>query len=669
LPDVENVQALDELFNAGREARRPFEPDAYLNVAFYLGNQWTRWDGSRVFRVPEALGLETDNRIMPAIRTEIAKMTKTRPKYVAVPRTQSDADIAGSRYAELAVDDAWKRHALNRKLRQALLWSRLAPKGYWKVWWDPTVGPAKDVLVHTEGEHAGRVVRDGRGGPWDPQTPLPDGYPPTVQRSVALGDICVEVRTFFHLVVDPYATEDGLESAEWVCEEAVFSRDHVERRFPDFVNGLNFDTDPSPGMLESRFAGGSGRGAGFSRTKGTRLREMWSRDWHVIWAPGGMEVLREPNPYPWLPYVEFSGLPAPGRFYGDSVVTHMRPQQVALNKRITQIENNADRIANPPLLIPSTMGDDWQWQGLPAEEVRFTPTGDPNAMPSFMPVPELPGYVQADPERIQQSILEISGQHEVSGAQVPAGVTAASAISMLQEADDTRLGPDVSAMEDSLAEAGKRILFFVRNYYTDERHLAISSEGGRWDVLAFKGPMVAGVESIEVQAGSGMPSSKAAKQAAIQQLLTLFTQNGQIISARDYRKILSEFEVGGLEHLFASVNRDEQQVEDENRRLSMGEAFEINSYDNDEAHVAFHHDFMKTSTYSALPPQVKAIFEEHVVAHMFRMTPPPMAPPDMATSAGAPTGSQDPGMPQPAPPSQAMSGSPPSPAVPSPSTR
>jgi hypothetical protein len=69
-------------------------------------------------------------------------------------------------------------------------------------------------------------------------------------------------------------------------------------------------------------------------------------------------------------------------------------------------------------------------------------------------VPEMPVYVQNQIGNIEQSIREISGQHEVSSSQVPAGVTAASAINLLQEQDDTRLGPDIADMETTLPTRG-----------------------------------------------------------------------------------------------------------------------------------------------------------------------------------------------------------------------
>src|SRR5204863_4780511 len=131
------------------------------------------------------------------------------------------------------------------------------------------------------------------------------------------------------------------------------------------------------------------------------------------------------------------------RFWPDSLVTQLRRRQVDLNRRLSQIAENAERIGNPPLLVPSSMGEDFTWNGLPGEVVVFQDNGSSNAAPAFMQVPEQPGYVREDIPRIEQSMMEISGQHEVSGAQGPAGVTAASALNLLQEADKTRLGPDV----------------------------------------------------------------------------------------------------------------------------------------------------------------------------------------------------------------------------------
>lgn len=674
----ETVTDLDALVTASQSVKRPFEWQAFLNIAFLAGHQWVAWDGNMLYepQVEEWREKVVDNRIQPFVRTEIAKMTKTRPQWTGIPDSQSDEDIAGARYAELALDDVWRRHDLVRKLRAALMWSRTTPAGFWKVWWDKTIGEPRDVLVysqsHPEPTLRGKSVKDNYQRPVDPgvMDQLPAELAQYVDTAkVSRGDVCIELRSFFDIYPDPLCGEEGLEAAEWVAEESVYSRDYCERHFPDFADRLKYDSEPSSGISESRMPGfAPNTGTTTGKAKGAKIREYWSKDKHTIWS-GSLKLEEESNSYPWLPYVMFRGIHSPGRFWPDNVVNHLRPRQVSLNKALSQIEENAERIGNPPLLVPSTMGDDWRWYGLPGEEVHYANTGSPNDRPGFMDVPRLPEYVLSIPDRAVQSMMEIGGQHEVSGAQVPTGVTAASAINLLQEQDDTRLGPDIADMEQSLTHAGNRILWCLAEYRTDEQHIAVASEEGQWDVEAFKGSMTKGCSRIEVRTNSGMPQSKAAKQAAIQQYAALFAQNGQIVNAREWKRWMDQMEMGGLSAVFAEIDRDERQVQEENRQLSLGAEFEINAYDNDQAHVEGHQDFQKTARYARLDPQVKQNFEAHVAAHRDRVTqlamasqPPPAGPPagqaGMPAAGSPPTGASTPTGP-PAPGPGAQNGAPP----------
>jgi hypothetical protein len=643
-----SVADLDDLLRASAAVRKPHEGDAYLNLSFFAGNQWVSYDGNMIFEpsLEDWREKVTDNRIRPLMRTEVAKMTKTRPQWVGVPVSQSDTDIAGARYAEDCLDDGWHRMNMLRKLRAGLLWSRVCKAGFWKIWWDPSVGDPRDVLVYGESHpQAGKLVRNQHGAPLE-ESALPQGVElDIVKRQVMPGEYRIDIRTFFEIYPDAHAGEDGLESAEHVMEEAVYTREYVRRHLGEFYDELTFDANPTGGITESRWPALQGTNVSVpENAKGVKLREYWDLKKHVIWTEGGRILVDEANPYPWMPYVMFRGAPVPGRFWPDCTVDDLRPRQVDLNKRLSQIAENAERIGNPPLTVPSSMGDDWQWQGLPGEVVEFQDNGSPNSRPAFMQVPEMPAYVQNDVDRILSSLMDISGQHEVSAGQVPAGITAASAISQLQEADDTRLGPDIADMEETLANAGKRILDLIDRYYDQERLIRVSGPDGAWDVAAFKDNMLKGCAEIQVQAGSGMPESKAAKQAAIAQILTMFVQNGVPIGEKQLRKVLSEYQVGGLEQFFASQQRDEAQINDENRRMAgmLEGVMPINDYDDDAAHVDGHTDFQKTARYQQLPEPTKMVFSEHVKAHRTRMlaaaAPVPGPPPPGAVPGSPPPG-------------------------------
>jgi hypothetical protein len=107
-------------------------------------------------------------------------------------------------------------------------------------------------------------------------------------------------------------------------------------------------------------------------------------------------------------------------------------------------------------------------------------------------------------------------------------------------------------------------------------------------------------------------------------VLNTLIQNGQAPPPRELRRILRDYEVGGLEHVFGSINKTQQQCTEEHRRLLRGEPVEINTYDDDETHVAEHEDFQRGPRYGALrlSPGGEMLMmgvEQHVQAHRDRI--------------------------------------------------
>lgn len=634
------VQDLEDLLKPSREIRRPFEGQWRLNLAFFAGQQWVAWDGQRLYE-PATGGKvrRTDNRIRGAILTDVAKMTKQQPVFVAAPRSADQEDLEAALIAERGFDWAWTEYGFTRKRRQALLWSRVATAGFISTMWDPQAGKSVRVLVGPDG----KALRKGDGSPVDPNDEnvdaiigaLPDEWQQGVnERTVAMGDLCFEVKTPFQMIPDEHAGEDGLESAGWIADESVQPLADMQARYPNFADKLSEDAVPQAGIVESRLSGWARPSS--DRKRGVKVTEFWANPGsrypqgkRCVWACG--QLLHEgPNDYGWLPYVMFRGSAMPGRFWPDCPVTHLIDPQLALNKRISQIDENASRIGNSPLMIPESMDEDLGWEGEPGEIWRYNALGTPDSFPRFLEVPEVPGYVREDVSRIEQSFREISGQHEVTSAQVPAGVTAASAINLLLEQDDTRLGPDIEDQEAALGNLGTRVLDLMGRYFTDERIMRLAGEDDAWEIFTFRGQQLREHTDISVQAGSGMPRSKAAKQAAMQQMLDLVLRYGLQLDQRTLRKFFKEYEVGGLERMFADISEDERKVNRENRRLGLGEPVAVNPWDNHEFEIAAHNEFRKSQRYELLVksnPDVAAAFEAHVGAHMMAIAPPPLPVP------------------------------------------
>jgi hypothetical protein len=583
-------------------------------LAFFVGEQWLAWDGRQLYRPSLRANRITivDNRIQPAVRMEVAKMTKSRPVFTVVPNTAQDDDTNAAQVAEQLMEYAWPHFHMQAMTTKALFWSRITGAGFLKVFWDASLGDRQKVLVGPDGQ----VLTDqsGKPMPGDSLPPLPG----VQAKTVAQGDVRVEVRSPFQMFVDPLA--DSFEEAEWVMEESVKSSDYVKRQYGKVVEP---DTPANPGLIEARM--GSVFLPGNGNYKGVKVREYWRKPcdahpngYRAVWAANQL-LYTDEHPFDPCPYVMLSSIPVPGRLWPTSIVEQLRGPQVELNKVKSQIAENRNRIGNPTILASKQAVQDpenfTRSISQPGAAYFFDDIGSPNAVPTYLQAPPLPPYVIDEIQRIEESIQEISGQHDVSSAQVPPGVTAASAINLLQEADDTRLGPGITDYEIQLGKVGQKILKLISNYYTDARTVRIAGENGAWEIFDFRGSMLNGNTHVRVQAGSAFPQSRAAKQAAMQELLTFFVQSGNPPKGRELAQFLQDWEVGGADRLISQYTKNETQINGENVKLIQGIPLPINEYDDDQDHVDGHQDYQKGARYQSLPPQIQHVFQQHVDAH------------------------------------------------------
>jgi hypothetical protein len=623
-PDVD-LQELKKLYSQAKAFRGKLESDWYLNLSYYMGDQWIFWNRGRIDRPKlESWRVKfVDNRILPTVVARVAKKTKSRPTFVCTPATADDSDMQNAEIAEKVLSNDWKSLNLDYQHLMVQFWAEICGAGFWKIYWDSSKGDSAQFLFGPDGEP---LKPEGKKSPMRADDSkaeilleLAKQQGVEIQeKEVAKGDMAVDVISPFELYPDPLAK--SMDECEWVIEEKIRSREYMQKVYG--MNSVTEDAEIPVGIAESRYASESAGGK--DRAKGVKVFEYFCRPnkkypqgkW-CVWAND--KVLKnttiEDSPYAEFPYVMFSSNLVPGRFWPTSITTQLRGPQTDLNKLQSQIRENAIRIGNPPVAISREANV--QWSGKIGEKVLFSDTVQ-NALPTFIQPPEIPVYVREEINRIQDSIREISGLHEISNASVPAGITAASAINLLQEADDSRLGPEIQLMEKTLAIAGNYILRLRAKWTDDKRIIHMAGEDGKWDIFSFKGEMLEKVINVDVQAGSGMPQSKAAKQAAMQELLNLALQYGVPLNQRSMRKFFQDYEMGGLDKLFQDLENDESQITRENRRLYQGEDVLPNDFDDDDLHIEGHEEEMKTSKWEQQDENVKGKFLAHWRLHKER---------------------------------------------------
>lgn len=615
-----------KLFQQSKYGRSRFEVDWYMNLSYFLGDQWIFWNRGFIDRprLEDWRVMFVDNRIRPIVVARAAKKTRNRPTFICIPATADEDDMHGAQIGEKILKHDWKVNDLDYKHLLAEFWVEICGAGFWKIYWDKTKGKGNQFVFGPDNKPVTM-----QGAPVKKDTPEAQVYEEIFlekgerfsYQQIAEGDVAIDVISPFELFPDPLAK--SLDECEWVIEEKIRSKEHIRKYYgEEYAAKASEDANIPAGIAESRMLGSSD--SANQGAKGVRLYEAYSRETKdypnglcVTWF--GDTVIRvtdnKESSYADFPYVMFQTDPAPGRFYPRPLLSDLRGPQTDLNKIQSQIRENAIRVGNPPIAISREANV--EWKGRIGEKVYFSDTVQ-NPIPKPIEVPEVPIYVREEVQRIENSMREISGIHEISNAKVPTGVTAASAINLLMEADDTRLGPEIQMMEKNLAIAGEYILRLRAKHTKNERIIRIAGEDGGWDISAYQAAVLNDILGVETQAGSAMPQSKAARQAAMTELLNMALQYQVPLNPRAMRRFFEDYEMGGLEKLFQDLENDETQVTRENRKLYNDEMVTINIQDNDDIHIESHEDEMKTAKYEKSSDTVKGKFIAHLMLHKQR---------------------------------------------------
>jgi hypothetical protein len=268
----------------------------------------------------------------------------------------------------------------------------------------------------------------------------------------------------------------------------------------------------------------------------------------------------------------------------------------------------------------------------PGLVVEYTPGFDP---PERVIPPELPAYFMQDQQANLNDMDYISNQFEITQGRTPPGVEAASAISYLQEENDSILLDTITSLEECVERIGYQAIMLAKQYWDPQKLVQIMSGNQVYEVMQFKTNSLPDQVDFRVQHGSMAPRSRAAKQAFILELI-----DKQLIPPMEGLKYL---EMSETARLYDELSIDTRQADRENFKMKsvqpptqmpeqgmqspMGEIpgqqpqpvqspVQVNEFDNHQAHVYCHTKFMKSQQYEQLDPQIQQLFLDHYKVHL-----------------------------------------------------
>lgn len=604
-------------FRQCQSERNRQERQWYLNYAFFSGNQYSQFrqiqNGSFDLYIPKAPYYKvriTINKVRQSIRKEISRLTAQKPNAQVIPASSEDADIFAAQAGEQIWDSLWRRLKVNKVIREAVFWQAVTGCGYIKSYWDPTKVDPEANMKNQDGQQK------------------------------IYGDIVIAPVTPFHIFV-PDLMEQDLEAQPYLIYAQAKERAWVKQNFNIDVSDAVTDSVESNVKTVMNLEGND------KKNGRVIVLEVWVKPGTLSELPdGGMFTIANnqivqgfdywPYDHGQYPVAKLDGVPS-GKFYGSSVIEDLIPLQRELNRSRSQLIESKNHMSKPQLLAEKGSVDPKRITSEPGLVIEYNPGLNP---PQPLPLQNLPSYVTEEINRLYQDISDISGQHEVSNGSTPPGVTAATAISFLQEQDESMIAAYYTSIEEAVEKIAAQSLVYVQSYWDEERTVKVVGLEGTFDVQTFKSSDLRGNSDIRIEGGSSLPTSRAAKQAFIMDLMKM----GFI----DPNQGLEFLEVGGLNKIYERIQVDKRQAQRENLKMrvitqedvmmhqqtwleeqppeaqtSIEEGLQleppplvpVNTWDNHQVHIDEHNNYRKSQYFDSADPFTKQIFEEHVRMH------------------------------------------------------
>ena len=282
------------------------------------------------------------------------------------------------------------------------------------------------------------------------------------------------------------------------------------------------------------------------------ISEKHPRGRYTAFIPGEQILKNEDNPYESIPLVDFHWTPTTTSFWGGDYVSDLVAPQRFLNKRLSQLGEQANAsIYGDELLGPSLKREDIPADypapienGLNEAGVKMVQRRDP---------PQLPGWFMQSVDLTIKLMREIAGGVDLfQESKFPGQLRGPMAVPMLQEIIDTQWGNLYQHIGQRMGKVKEMRVNRVKEFYPAFRTMHYTDRNMKDEVFIFQTSDIlrAGTDySVTVERGSLIPELRALREARIREhlqsplsVLYLDERTGRI----DKDKIAADLSMGDI---------------------------------------------------------------------------------------------------------------------------
>jgi hypothetical protein len=440
-------------------------------------------------------------------------------------------------------------------------------------------------------------------------------------KEFSLGEVDEAIPNVFNIFPQP---RERWEDVMYIMEEVVFDLDELADTF-----GSDAVKDIAPENILSERLSGFGTSAGnksdyfnthsqlqnMVRVKYYRhiAGEKFPDGQYIIEANkkvlhhGDIDTVDGQLPYEHAKYRHISG-----EMWGVSPFSDVVPLQKRINSIDSSIILNRKTMLNPQWTIPQGSGVT-KIDGRPGLLVRYNPHNTGGAKPEVKPGVGLPADIIQERAQAVTDMEEVFGTQEILGGQAPQGIEAGVALNIIAEQAFKRFGGAVKRWRKALARHEKRKLLIMKEFYEEERLIEVGGENTETELFHLSGADIGNTTDVIVEMEQGANFSKAAQD---QRLLSAVQMGllGDVRRPEIAGKILEKLDIEGFDSEFTL---DAKKARRELVKLKNGEEVAPpNQFDNHQIHFVEETDFIKTSDFENLDPQIQQRIMEHTQQHL-----------------------------------------------------
>jgi hypothetical protein len=519
--ETKAIKLVEHSYATAKKSRANFDQKWTDYYRMFRGHQWKE-------QRPSYRHAEVINLVFRAIQSEVPIVMDTRPKIEFVPAEPGDLELA--QVLNDVLESDWNDGNWLNKLTEITYESRFYGTGLGSLLYDPKAS-----------QGAGRIMFECED--------LFCGYP------------------------DPYARNVNEKANSFVFAEPT-SVEQLKREYPDKKQFIKSDLMDLASY--ARYNQGENinfRRAGDSRTfsDGPGQYSMESREEALkitlyihdsecveeqvkeidkdsgnevekyiqkLKYPNGRKivtcngVLLEDGPLEYddakFPYLRLVNYIDPRQFFGISEIEQLESPQKIFNKLISFALDVLTLMGNPIWVVDSTSGVDtdnlFNRPGLVVEK-------EPGTQVTREEGVQLQPYVLQMIENLKMWFDDVSGSNDVSRGNRPEGVTAASAITALQEAQQTRTRQKMRNMDAFLQDMGKMYASRVFQFYDAPRIFRVTGQDQSTRYFKFH------VDKQEVMDENGQPTGEIQKVGKIRTI--------EMVEGKPYEKEEKALQIQG----------------------------------------------------------------------------------------------------------------------------